>query len=122
MSTSKLYPNTPSTKETPKSVPNPKKPPFKRMAYTADFKENAVAMATAEGAQVTKVAEALQIHYQTLRNWIKQASEGKSLGPTNHKVDDNTMKVLAQEAEIRRLRKEVALLKKWQTYLMNGKL
>lgn len=122
MSTSKLNPQIGDTKETPTTNPNPKKVPFKRMAYTADFKENAVAMATAEGASIPKVAEELGISDQTLRNWIKQKTTGTPLAPTNGKVDDESMKLLALEAENRRLKKEVLLLKKWQAYLTNGKV
>lgn len=92
------------------------------MAYTADFKENAVAFAMADGASIPQVASDLGISHQTLRNWVKQTSAGEVLAPTNKKVTDTSMTILAQAAEIRRLRKEVALLKKWQAHLNYGKV
>lgn len=71
-----------------------------------------VAMATAEGASIPKVAEELGISDQTLRNWIKQKTTGTPLSPTNGKVDDESMKLLGLETENRRLKKEVLQLKK----------
>lgn len=70
-----------------------------------------VAMATAEGASIPKVAEGLGISDQTLRNWIKQKTTGTPLAPTNGKVDDESMKLLGLETENRRLKKEVLQLK-----------
>lgn len=58
MSTSKLNPQIGETKETLTTNPNSKKVPFKRMAYTAEVKENAVTMAIAEGVSIPKVAQA----------------------------------------------------------------
>ena len=81
-----------------------------------------VAMATAEGASIPKVAEELGISDQTLRNWIKQKTTGTPLAPTNGKVDDESMKLLGLETENRRLKKEVLQLKKWQAYLTSGVL
>lgn len=81
-----------------------------------------VAMATAEGASIPKVAEELGISDQTLRNWIKQKTTGTPLSPTNGKVDDESMKLLGLETENRRLKKEVLQLKKWQAYLTSGVL
>lgn len=73
-----------------------------------------VAMATAEGASIPKVAEELGISDQTLRNWIKQKTTGTPLAPTNGKVDDESMKFLGLETENRRLKKEMLQLKKWE--------
>ena len=81
-----------------------------------------VAMATAEGASIPKVAEGLGISDQTLRNWIKQKTTGTPLAPTNGKVDDESMKLLGLETENRRLKKEVLQLKKWQAHLTSGVL
>lgn len=81
-----------------------------------------VAMATAEGASIPKVAEELGISDQTLRNWIKQKTTGTPLAPTNGKVDDESMKFLGLETENRRLKKEMLQLKKWQAYLTSGVL
>lgn len=58
-----------------------------------------VAMATAEGASIPKVAEELGISDQTLRNWIKQKTTDTPLAPTNGKVDDESMKLLGLETE-----------------------
>ena len=81
-----------------------------------------VAMATAEGASIPKVAEGLGISDQTLRNWIKQKTTGTPLAPTIGKVDDESMKFLGLETEHRRLKKEMLQLKKWQAYLTSGVL
>lgn len=109
-------------KATPENSSPAKKPPFNRMAYTADYKEAAVNLVLSDQMTIADAAKSLDISAQTLRNWIKKRQAGGELASTNAKVDEHAMELLTLKAENRRLRKEVLLLKKFQAYLTTGKI
>ena len=67
----------------------------KRRRYTAEFKADAVKLATMSGANITQVARSLGIADGSLRIWIRQSKEQEAGGLT-----------LNEKAELKRLRKE----------------
>jgi transposase-like protein len=99
-----------------------------RMARTArslEFKREAVAMATAEGASVAGVAKSLGLRPQTLQYWIDhppgeaQRVNGKRASDAAPGSDDPAaLKLRLKEAEqrIRRLEMERDILKKATAY------
>lgn len=109
-------------KASPENASPAKKPPFSRMAYTAEYKEAAVSLVLVNKMSIAEAANNLGISAQTLRNWIKMRQAGGELASTNSKVDEREMELLTLQAENRRLRKEVLLLKKFQAYLTTGKI
>src|SRR3972149_4599010 len=76
-----------------------------RRRFTAEFKEEAVALVRRAGRPVAEVARELGIHEQGLRNW-KRAIEQGSLGGNGLGAGHFT-----QAQEIRRLRTELARVK-----------
>lgn len=97
-------------------------PKYMRRAFTAEFKQTAVALVLEEGLPIRRAAEQLGISHQALRNWVKRAQGGQPLNPSTPKVTERDMKFLEMQAEVHRLRKEVILLKKIQAYLTYGKV
>ena len=90
-----------------------KKPSFSRVAYTGEYKKSAVRLVLSEGLTITQAARRLGIPPQTLRNWVKLRKAGEKLAPTHAKVDADEMEIQKLKAENLRLRKEVALIKKF---------
>lgn len=67
----------------------------KRNRYTAEFKADAVRLATMPGANIAQVARTLGISDGNLRVWIRQSREQES-----------TVLTSTEKAELERLRKE----------------
>lgn len=100
--------------------PRKRRGKFRRLAYTADYKKAAVARVLEGGETIPAVAKDLGISHQTLRNWITVVRSGEELRPTNPSIDETEMTIRQKDAEIRRLKHEIALLKKFREYLMAG--
>lgn len=100
--------------------------PKRTLRYSDEFKTTAVEMSQQEGVKVKQVAEGLDIHPFMLSRWRKEYREGK-FGPsprrrlvkkrTEDAVVSNATELEQLRREVKRLRKENDLLKKWQRYL-----
>ena len=103
----------------------PKYPkPRKTWQYPNEFKVKAVQLSQIEGVQVKEVADTLDIHPFMLSRWRKEYREGKIVADKRRKLTDvsskqkkELSKVKRLEAENRKLKQEVDLLKKWLRYL-----
>ena len=98
--------------------------PKKTWQYSNEFKVKAVQLSLIDGVQVKEVADALDIHPFMLSRWRKEYREGKivadkrkKLTNASSKQEKELSKVKRLEAENRKLKQEVDLLKKWQRYL-----
>lgn len=85
-----------------------------KQAFTTEFKELAVKR-TQEGQSVPAAAKALGISDQTLRNWVKAAAKGE-LKVAGKAVTPEQMELSRIRAEVARLERENALLKKAAAY------
>jgi transposase len=88
--------------------------------YTAEFKEQAVAMVN-NGRSVPEVAGELGLIAQTLRNWVKSAEQGR-LNEKATKVTEEQMELSRLRAENARLRMENEILKKATAYFAKDAL
>lgn len=93
----------------------------KRRQFSAEFKLEAVRQVTEGGKPLAQVARELGIRPEMLRDWRRQAEGKAGLSPSD--VFPGNGQLPTQEAEIRRLkrelevaRQEVAFLKKAATY------
>ena len=90
-----------------------------RRLYPKEFKINAVHLVQVEGRRACDVADELGIGRQTLYSWLHESRTGVLSG-----TSDNAREITPQEAEIARLKSELArkeqeilLLKKFAAYL-----
>ena len=74
---------------------------------TAEFRAEAVKLVTEQGLSPAEAARRLNVPYQTLYNWVALAKAGKL-----SKVDAKRIVAISpHEAELSRLKKEVAVLR-----------
>ena len=77
----------------------------RRRTFSREFKLEAVKLVTERGVAVAQAAKDLDVHENVLRKWVRELrDELQEAFPGNGKQK-------AQDAEIARLRKEVAKLK-----------
>jgi transposase len=77
----------------------------RRRTFSREFKLEAVKLVTERGVAVAQAAKDLDLHENVLRKWVRELRERpQEAFPGNGKQK-------AQDAEIARLRKEVAKLK-----------
>lgn len=77
----------------------------RRRTFSREFKLEAVKLVTERGVTVAQAAKDLDVHENVLRKWVRELREApQEAFPGNGKQ-------MAQDAEIARLRKEVAKLK-----------
>lgn len=77
----------------------------RRRTFSREFKLEAVRLVTERGVAVAQAAKDLDVHENVLRKWVRELrEEPQEAFPGNGKQK-------AQDAEIARLRKEVAKLK-----------
>jgi transposase len=88
--------------------------------YTAEFREQAVAMVN-NGRSVPEVAQELGLITQTLRNWVKAAERGR-LNEKAKKVSEEQMELSRLRAENAQLRMENEILKKATAYFAKDRL
>lgn len=98
--------------------------PRKTWQYSNEFKVKAVQLSLIDGIKVQEVAATLDIHPFMLSRWRKEYREGKIVADRRKKLTEVTSKqekeisrVKKLEAENKKLRQEVDLLKKWQRFL-----
>ncbi len=82
--------------------------PRKIGKYPLEFKAKAVALSQVPGLGVQEVADSLGIYSIMLSRWRKEAREGKWVAPGNLGLD---AKQVAELQELRKLKREYALLK-----------
>lgn len=85
-----------------------------KQAFTTEFKELAVKRVQ-NGQSIPAAAKELGISDQTLRNWVKAAAKGELKG-AGKTVTAAEMELSRMRAELVRLERENALLKKAAAY------
>ena len=97
------------------------------LEYSKEFKVMVVKLTHMEDVQIKKISDCMGLHPLMVSRWRKEVRDGKLLAtdsrrvemtlkkPTNMKKADDKTKEL--EKEIKRLKAENEVLKKWQGYL-----
>lgn len=86
-----------------------------KQAYTTEFKELAVNRVK-DGEAISVVVKELGLSDQTLRNWIKAATEGRLKGAGSKMVTPEAMELSRLRAEVARLKRENEIIKKAAAY------
>ena len=76
-----------------------------RRKFSREFKVEAVKLVTQRGVAVAQAAKDLDVHENVLRKWVRELREQP------HEAFPGNVKQMVQDAEVVRLRKEVAKLK-----------
>lgn len=85
-----------------------------RRQFTEEFKAEAVTLVRTSGKTLPQVARDLDLTESALRNWVERAQQQRDTGPG---VTDAERQELVQlRKEIRVLRMERDLLKKWAVF------
>jgi transposase len=89
----------------------------KRPTYTKEFKERAVLLTTAEGANIEQVARELEVSQSSLVRWrdemgVCQSRSGRPARATRDEIDDLRRQLKQVEKEKRALAMENTILKK----------
>lgn len=77
----------------------------KRRAFTAEFKREAVRLVRERGLPVARAAPQIDVHENVLRKWVKEFETDPA------QAFPGRGKMKPEQAEIERLRREVARLK-----------
>lgn len=101
------------------------------LEYSKEFKVMVVKLTNLEGIQIKKVSECMGLHPLMVSRWRKEVRDGKLFSdPTRRvqmtlespsKLKKTADKTKQLEREVKRLKKENDLLKKWQRYLAEAK-
>jgi transposase len=83
--------------------------PRQRRRFTQEFKLEAVRLATVGDRRVSEVARDLGIRAEMLRQWKHQAEARVGHSPAD--IFPGNGKLISQDEEIRRLRREVTVLR-----------
>ena len=86
-----------------------------RRVYTKEFKDEAAQLVLRDGLGLTEAARRLSISMKTLANWVAVARHGKPIT-----VSSPRQPVTELEAEVSRLRRELAEMKQERDVLKNG--
>ena len=81
-----------------------------KRSFTPEYKAEAVALVHASGKSIGQVSKDLGLTETTLREWVRRASKGRSLG-------GNSGVSLGEREELERLRKEVRTLRMERDFL-----
>lgn len=89
--------------------------PRRRRQFTPEFKLEAVRLVTENGRKVSEVARELGIRAEMLRDWKRQAESRAGSSPVD--VFPGHGRLPSQEEEIRRLRRELEVVKQERDFL-----
>ncbi len=83
-----------------------------RRKFTAEFKAEAIKLATQPGQSIGKVAANLDLTETALRSWVKQAQVDAGDGPTGALTTAEKQELAALRRENRQLKMEREILRK----------
>jgi transposase len=88
----------------------------KRRSFTDEFKAGAVRLVLDEGKSVTRVAKDLDLVASVLGRWVEQARADKGKSTRGTLTSEEKEELSRLRKEVRELRLERELLKKWAAF------
>lgn len=95
---------------------NQKKQASKQRRYTQEFKDGAVRLVLEQGKRVVDVGRDLGVHQSVIGLWVRQAKIEQGKGPAGALTASERDEMTRMRKEIRELRMERELLKKWAAF------
>jgi transposase len=87
-----------------------------RRRFTADFKASAVRLVLDEGRTIDSVVKDLGIARSSFCLWLRQARVDRGQGKAGELTSDERARLRELEKEVRVLKQERELLKKWVAF------
>ncbi len=101
------------------------------LEYSKEFKVMVVKLTHLDNVQIKQISECMGLHPLMVSRWRKEVRDGKLFSDATRRVQmtlkapsdlkKTTSKTKQLEAEIKKLKKENNLLKKWQRYLTEAR-
>lgn len=88
----------------------------KRRKHSAEFREGAVRLVLEEGKTIADVARDLDLHRSLLSYWVRQAKVDAGKGPAGVLTSTERDELARLKKEVRELKMERELLKKWAAF------
>ncbi len=82
-----------------------------KQVYTTEYRAQAVLLVTRDGLSIAEAARRLSMSLKTLANWVKRARDGRLPSASNGGVRLGQRVITEEQAEVSRLRREVAELR-----------
>ncbi len=83
-----------------------------KQVYTDEYRQQAVLMVTRDGLSIAEAARRLSMSLKTLANWVKRAKAGQLPAASGGSGSVSHQRMVTEEqAEVSRLRREVAELR-----------
>ncbi len=83
-----------------------------KQVYTNEYRAQAVLLVTRDGLSIAEAARRLAMSLKTLANWVKRAKEGQLPAASGGSGSVSHQRMVTEEqAEVARLRREVAELR-----------
>lgn len=94
-----------------------------RRTFSSEFKYDAASLVLDQGYSFTEACRALDVHDNTLRNWVKQLElERGGHTPNSQALSPEQQRIQELETRVNRLEREKAILKKATALLMSDDL
>ena len=84
--------------------------------FTADFKASAVRLVLDEGRTIDQVVEDLGLTRSSFCAWLRQARIDRGQGKSGELTTEERARLKELEKEVKTLREEKAILKKWVAF------
>jgi len=81
-----------------------------KQVYTNEYREQAVLLVTRDGLSIAEAARRLSMSLKTLANWVKRVKDGR-LPAASNGASAGQRVITEEQAEVSRLRREVAELR-----------
>ncbi|SFI26254.1 transposase [Modicisalibacter xianhensis] len=95
----------------------------KRRSFTPEFKQEAACLVLDEGYSITEASRSLGVVESALRRWVRQlAEERDGVTPKSKALTPEQQRIQELEAQVHRLEREKAILKKATALLMSDEL
>ncbi len=94
-----------------------------RRSFTTEFKQEAACLVLDQGYSIPEASRSLDVGETALRRWVKQLkAEREGVTPKSKALTADQQRIQELEAQVKRLEREKAILKKATALLMSDEM